>query len=146
MNAMNAVRIISCSERPFDVSKLVYLHCIDLQTKKYTPVTSFPCLEILSVFGHFSFPNELAVRRVCCVLWNDEMEARLSDVISPVLLKVKSSCYFTVIIFFAFLVVKMLSFERLLGIDWCTFFMYCPIRPSIHEYKLTCIKQTQLLY
>ena len=135
MKAMNAVRIILCSERPFDVSKLVYLHCIDLETKKYTPVTSFPCLEILSVLGNFSFPNDLGIQQVCCVLWDDEMEARLSDVISPVLLNVKSSCYFTV--FFAFLAGKRLSFERLLSIDWCTFFMYCPIHPSIHEYKLT---------
>ena len=96
---MEAVRISVRSERPFDEFKVIYLHCIDLDTKQFTPVTSFPCLEICCVLGHFSFPGELAVRRLCCFLWSEESKAKLAAYQSPVLLHVKSSCYFTVIIF-----------------------------------------------
>jgi len=96
---MDAVRLISRCERPFDLSKLIYVHCIDLGTKKFTTVTSFPCLEICCVLGHFSFPRELAVRRLCCVLWSDDCKGKLSTARSPVLINVKSSCYFTVTIF-----------------------------------------------
>ena len=80
-------------------SKVNYLHCIDLQRKKFTPVTSFACLEICSVLGHFSFSSNLAIRRLCCFLWSEDSEAKLMACQSPVLLNVKSSCYFTVIIF-----------------------------------------------
>ena len=111
---MDAVRIIPRCERPFDVSKLIYLHCVDLGSKKFTPVTSFTCLEISCLLGHFSFPSELAVRRLCCVLWSDDCRRftyplhlsaschmcrrKLVQSFSPVLLSVKSSCYFTVTI------------------------------------------------
>ena len=94
---MDALRISACSVRPFDKSTLMYLHCIDLQTEKFTPVTSFSCLEICCVLGHFSFPRELAVRRLCCFLWSKESKAKLAVCQSPVLLNAKSSCYFTVI-------------------------------------------------
>ena len=103
VDKMDAVRLVPCSERPFNVSKLLYLHCIDLETKKFTPVSSFPCLEVLCVLGHFSFPSELAVRRLCCFLWSVESEGKLSAAQSPVLLNVKSSCYFTVSILIVFL-------------------------------------------
>ena len=96
---MDAVRMTSRCDRPFDLSKLIYIHCIDLGTKKYTTVTSFPCLELCCVLGHFSFPRELAVRRLCCVLWRDDCKAKLLTARSPVLINVKSSCYFTVTIF-----------------------------------------------
>ena len=62
---MDAIRMTSRCDRPFVLSKLIYIHCIDLGTKKYTTVTSFPCLELCCVLGHFSFPRELAVRRLC---------------------------------------------------------------------------------
>ena len=77
----------------------------------------------------------------CCVLWDDEMESRLSDVISPVLLNVKSSCYFTVIIFFAFLAVKLLSFERLLYVSCIVQFFHQFMNISLHV-----LHKTQLLY
>jgi len=95
---MDAVRLMSRCERPFDLSKLIYVHCIDLGTKKFTTVTSFPCVEISCVLGHLSFPRELAVRRLCCVLWSDDCKGKLSTARSPVLINVKSSCYFTVTI------------------------------------------------
>ena len=37
------------------------VHCIDLQTKEFSPITRFACLEICSVLGHFSFSRNLAV-------------------------------------------------------------------------------------
>ena len=70
-SGMDAVRVNSRCERPFDLSKLIYVHCIDLGTQKFTTVTSFYCLEICCVLGHLSFPRELAVRRLCCVFWSD---------------------------------------------------------------------------
>ena len=95
---MDAVRLISRCERPFDLSKLIYVHCIDLGTKKFTTVTSFPCVEICCVLGHFSFPRELAVSRLCCVLWSNDCKGKLYPARSPVLINVKSSCYFMVTI------------------------------------------------
>ena len=71
---MNAVGTVERSDRPFEVNKLVYLHCIDAGTKKFVPITSFPCMEILYVLGHVSFPSELAVRRICCFVWSAESE------------------------------------------------------------------------
>ena len=56
-------RVSECSVRPFDESSVIYLHCIDLSTEKFTPVTSFACMEICCVLGHFSSPSDLAVRR-----------------------------------------------------------------------------------
>ena len=91
---MEAVRISVRSERPFDEFKVIYLHCIDLDTKTFTPVTSFPCLEICCMLGHFSFPGELAVRRLCCFLWSEESKAKLPAYQSPVLLHVKSVLLF----------------------------------------------------
>ncbi|KAL9958591.1 hypothetical protein ACROYT_G035625 [Oculina patagonica] len=35
---MEAVRMSVRSERPFDEFKVIYLHCIDLDTKKFTPI------------------------------------------------------------------------------------------------------------
>ena len=70
-SGMDAVRVNSRCERPFDLLKLIYVHCIDLGTQKFTTVTSFYCLEICCVLGHLSFPGELAVRRLCCVFWSD---------------------------------------------------------------------------
>ena len=60
--AIDAVRISAYFVRPFDESSVIYLHCIDLSTEKFTPVTSFPYMEICCVLGHFSFPRDLAVR------------------------------------------------------------------------------------
>ena len=97
--AMDAVRILEHFSRPFDESSVIYLHCIDLSTEKFTPVTSFHCMEICCELGHFSFPRDLAVRRLGCFLWSKESKAKLWDCQSPVLLNVKSSCYFTVIMF-----------------------------------------------
>ena len=45
---------------------------------------------------HVSFPSKLAVRCICCFVWSAESEGKLSAARSPVLLNVKSSCYFTV--------------------------------------------------
>ena len=70
-----------------------------LLTEKFTPVTSFACMEICCALGHSSFPSHLAVRRLWCFLWSKESKAKLSDCQSPVVLNVKSSCYFTVIMF-----------------------------------------------
>ena len=97
---MDSIRFVSRCERPFDLSKLIYVHCIDLGTKKFTTVTSLPCLEICCVLRHFSFKRELAVRRLCCVLCSDNCKGKLSTAQSPVLINVKSSCYFTVTIVF----------------------------------------------
>ena len=104
---MDAVRVVSHCERPFDVAKIIYVHCIDLGTEKFTSVVSFPCLEVCYVLGHFSFPSDLAVRRLCCVLWSDDSKGKLANIRSPVLLNVKSSCYFTVNIFFCLFVVHL---------------------------------------
>ena len=41
------VELRESTERPFDVSKLVYLRCVDLQTEKYSPVASFPSLRFV---------------------------------------------------------------------------------------------------
>ena len=60
-NRMNAVRTVERSDRPFEVNKLVYFYCIDARTKKFVPITSFPCMEILYVLKHVSFLSELAV-------------------------------------------------------------------------------------
>ena len=97
---MDAVRAVSHCEWPFDVAKIIYVHCIDLGTEKFTSVVSFPCLEVCYVLGHFSFQSDLTVRLFCCVLWSDDSKGKLSNIKSPVLLNVKSSCYFTVNIFF----------------------------------------------
>ena len=91
-----AVRFTTTSARPFDTFKLVYLHCIDLSTKKYVPTIGFPCIEICSVLGHFNFTNELNIRRVCCVLWRSDSEDKLLGVRSPALIRVSSSCGYTV--------------------------------------------------
>ena len=64
-------RVSECSVRPFDESSVIYLHCIDPSTEKFTPVTSFACMEICCVLGHLSFPSDFAVRRLCCFFWND---------------------------------------------------------------------------
>ena len=69
-------KISECSVRPFDESSVIYLHCIDLSTEKFTPVTSFACMEICCVLGHFSFPRDLAVRRLCCFLWSKELHSQ----------------------------------------------------------------------
>ena len=58
LTTMDTVRFAPYPEGPLDVSKLLYLHCIDLKTKKFTPVSSFSCLEVLCVHGHFSFAGE----------------------------------------------------------------------------------------
>ena len=63
-------RVSECSVRPFDEFSVIYLHCIDLSTEKFTPVTSFACMEICCVLGQFSSPSDLAVRRLCCFLWS----------------------------------------------------------------------------
>ena len=72
-------RVSECSVRPFDESSVIYLHCIDLSTEKFTPVTSFACMEICCVLGHFSSPSDLAVRRLCCFLWSKESKVKLSE-------------------------------------------------------------------
>ena len=46
-----AVRFTSLRVRPFDIFSLIYLHCIDLSTKKYIPTLGFPCLEICICWG-----------------------------------------------------------------------------------------------
>lgn len=71
--------VSECSVRPFDESSVIYLHCIDLSTEKFTPVTSFACMEICCVLGHFSSPSDLAVRRLCCFLWSKESKVKLSE-------------------------------------------------------------------
>ena len=53
--AMDAVRISECSVRPFDKSSVIYLHCINLSTEKFTPVTSFACMEICCFLGTSAF-------------------------------------------------------------------------------------------
>ena len=97
-SGMDAVRGNSRCERPFDLSKLIYVHCIDLGTQKFTTVTSFYCLEICCVLGHLSVPRELAVRRLLCFLERPlYLKGKLSNARrtprSPVLINVKSSCF-----------------------------------------------------
>ena len=72
-------RVSECCARPFDESTVIYLHCIDLSTEKFTPVTSFACMEIFCVLGYFSSPSDLAVRRLCCFLWSKESKVKLSE-------------------------------------------------------------------
>ena len=44
------------------------------------------------MLGHVSFLRELAVQRICCVVWKAESEGKLSAARSPVPLNGKSSC------------------------------------------------------
>ena len=69
-------RVSECSVLPFDESSVIYLHCIDTSTEKFTPVTSFACMEICCVLGHFSFRSDFAVRRLCCFLWSKESKVK----------------------------------------------------------------------
>ena len=48
-------RSVQLSACPFDLNQLLDGHCIDLLTKKYVPTAGYPCLEVCSVLGHFSF-------------------------------------------------------------------------------------------
>lgn len=54
------------------VSKLVCPRCIDLQAEEYLS-------EVRHMLVHLSFPSELAITRICCVLWSDEAEIKLAD-------------------------------------------------------------------
>ena len=72
-------RVSECSVRPFDESSVIYLHCIDLSTEKFTLVTSFGCMEICCELGHFSSSSNLAVRRLCFFLWSKESKVKLSE-------------------------------------------------------------------
>ena len=121
---MDVIRLISLCEQPFNLSRLIYVHCNDLGTKKFITVTSFPCLEIYCVLGHLNFPRVLAVCHLCCVLRSDDCKGKLSTTRSPVLINAKSSCYFTVTIFLVVFVSylcrdgcisRVLMFSRRLG-------------------------------
>ena len=59
--SMDAVRISARYMRPFNKYSVICLHCIDLSAEKFTPATSFACLEMLCVLGHFSFPSDLEI-------------------------------------------------------------------------------------
>ena len=55
------IRMVLMSARPFDTNQLIYLHCIDLSTKKYVPTAGFSCFELCSMLGHFSFIEGLNI-------------------------------------------------------------------------------------
>jgi len=79
------------------ISRSWYMFIASIWEPKNSLVTSFPCVEIC-VLGHFSFPRELAVSRLYCVLWSNDCKGKLYPARSPVLINVKSSCYFMVTI------------------------------------------------
>ena len=81
---MDAVRLISRCERPFDLSKLIYVHCIDLGTKKFTTVTSFPCVEIVVYLDTLVFQGNcpFAVSVVFCVATTAKANFQLHEALS----------------------------------------------------------------
>ena len=80
---MDADLFSSTSAWPFDQFSFIYLHCIDISSQNTVEVTSFKCLQVSSVLGHFSLPQEQDIRRICCFFEESRMSKKAFKCAKP---------------------------------------------------------------
>ena len=88
---------IVCPRRtcaPFSASDLVYIHCIDSNVKFEYTFSEIASLNLVTVLGHISLSSDLRSRRRVLFLHMNEFMGSLTDKRSPVLCRVKESCFF----------------------------------------------------
>lgn len=85
----------------FTDNQCLYVHCVDLRVEKVLHLKSMPCIEIFTVLAHVSFPAKLSERRAVLFLHSEENISKISGLVSPVVINVKSSCIHKVSFIFA---------------------------------------------
>ena len=72
-------------------SKLLWLHCVDMNVEISSLINELPCLEWLALLGHVSVPERLNERRMVLLPKLSSMLGALQQSISPILIEVSHS-------------------------------------------------------
>ena len=99
----DAMEIVDGNCAPFSTSNLLYIHCVDSNVKFEYSFSGVASLNLITVLGHVSFPSDLRSRRLVLFLHTKEILDTLRNKKSPVICRVKASCFFEVsqtIVFF----------------------------------------------
>lgn len=107
----NAMEIVEGNCAPFSSSNLLYIHCIDLNVKFEYSFSGIASLNLITALGHVSFPSDLRSRRLVLFLCSKEMFDSLGNKKSPVVCRVKASCFFEVSQLIVFLFVRFCVFR-----------------------------------
>ena len=91
-----AMEIVEGNCAPFSASDLVYIHCIDSNVKFEYTFSEIASLNLVTVLGHVSLPSDLRSRRLVLFLHMNDLMDSLRDKRSPVVCRVKASCFFEV--------------------------------------------------
>ena len=76
------------------------------------PVSGIASLNLIAALGHVSFPSDLRSRRLVLILCSKEMLDRFGNKKSPVVCRVKASCFFEVSQLIVFLFVRFCVFRE----------------------------------
>lgn len=74
----------------------MYIHCIDSNVKFEYTFSEIASLNLVTVLGHVSLPSDLRSRRLVLFLHMNDLMDSLRDKRSPVVCRVKASCFFEV--------------------------------------------------
>ena len=93
-----ATEIVDGNCVPFSTADLLllYVHCIDLNVQFEYSFSGVASLNLISVLGHVSFPSDLRSRRLVLFLYTKEIRDCLENKRSPIVCRVKASCFFEV--------------------------------------------------
>ena len=91
-----AMEIVDGSCARFSTADLLYVHCIDSNVQFEYSFSGVASLNLISVLGHVSFPSDLRSRRLVLFLYTKEIRDCLENKRSPIVCRVKASCFFEV--------------------------------------------------
>ena len=95
-NVPKAMEIVEGNCTPFSNSNIFYIHCVDSNVKFEYSFSEAASLNLITILGDVSFPSELQSRRLVLFLCSSEIMDTLRDKKSPVVCRVKASCFFKV--------------------------------------------------
>ena len=91
-----AMEIVDGNCAPFSTADLLYVHCIDSNVQFEYSFSGVASLNLINVLGHVSFPSDLRSRRLVLFLYTKEIRDCLENKRSPIVCRVKASCFFEV--------------------------------------------------
>ena len=92
----SAMEIVEGTIAPFSNSNIFYIHCVDSNVKFEYSFSEAASLNLITILGHVGLPSELRSRRLVLFLCSSEIMDTLKDKKSPVVCRVKASCFFEV--------------------------------------------------
>lgn len=84
-------RVLRTQSDTLKSSRLLSLHCIDLQTEVTVRLGDISCLEFVALLGHVSLPNRLRERRMVLLPNLPNTTRALQGVRTPALIDVSVS-------------------------------------------------------